>query len=311
MNGLNPYNLTFVDEAGRDLTASINITILDAGTTDTATIYADYNKTAKSNPANAVVTATLDFWSPAATVDVQVEHVALGTKTLLAGVAPTDHRIVFGRNTHILTSAATYTGNLQVDGDTVLGSAGTDTLTVNAAATCASTLAVTGAATFAGAVTLGDAAGDAITVTGTPTFAQTATFTGAIVANGNVTLGNAASDTITVVGTGLCKSAGGVEAAAADDVTWAATASIISKTSGGDAEAVTLGDGTPGQVLVITLAVDGGGDVTVTPTTKTGFVNFVLADAGDTISLMFADATRGWVILGTAGVAAPPVIALS
>lgn len=65
----------------------------------------------------------------------------------------------------------------------------------------ASSLTVTGAATFNGNVALGNAAGDTITVTGTPTFSATATFNGAVVANANVALGDAAGDTVTVNGT--------------------------------------------------------------------------------------------------------------
>ena len=80
----------------------------------------------------------------------------------------------------------------------------------------------------------------------------------------------------------------------------------VSKTTGG-AEALTLADGTPGQVLTITLVVDGGNG-TLTPATKTGFATIVFADAGDGATLKFIDATVGWVIMGLAGVAAPPVI---
>lgn len=80
----------------------------------------------------------------------------------------------------------------------------------------------------------------------------------------------------------------------------------VSKTTGG-VEALTLANGTPGQILTITLVVDGG-DGTLTPATKTGFVTIVFADAKDSAALRFVDSTVGWVLLGTAGVAAPPVI---
>lgn len=80
----------------------------------------------------------------------------------------------------------------------------------------------------------------------------------------------------------------------------------VSKTTGG-AESLTLANGAPGQILTITLVVDGG-DGTITPATKTGFATIVLADAKDSVSLRFIDNTVGWVLLGTAGVTAPPVI---
>jgi hypothetical protein len=95
---------------------------------------------------------------------------------------------------------------------------------------------------------------------------------------------------------------------AADALAIPVTHEVVSKTTGADAEALTLADGSPGQVLVIVLVTDGGGDGTLTPTTATGWATIVFADAGDTVSLKFVDGTVGWVILGSAGVAAPPVI---
>lgn len=100
-------------------------------------------------------------------------------------------------------------------------------------------------------------------------------------------------------------------AVAADALAIPVTAQYVAKTTGADAEALTLADGVAGQVLVICLVTDGGGDGTLTPTTKSGFVSVVLADAGDTVALKFVDATVGWVVLGTAGVAAPPALALA
>lgn len=103
----------------------------------------------------------------------------------------------------------------------------------------------------------------------------------------------------------------GSTTSAADSLAIPVTATAVVKTTGADAEALTLADGVEGQILVITLGTDGGGTGTLTPTTKTGFVSIAFADAGDTASLMFVNSTVGWVILGTAGVAAPPAIALS
>jgi len=85
---------------------------------------------------------------------------------------------------------------------------------------------------------------------------------------------------------------------------------FVSKTTGAGAEALTLADGRPGQLLTISLVVDGGGDGTLTPTTMTGFATIVLADAGDTVTLQFIDSTTGWIIIGSQGVAAPPVITI-
>lgn len=103
----------------------------------------------------------------------------------------------------------------------------------------------------------------------------------------------------------------GSTTSAADSLVIPVTASVVVKTTGADAEALTLADGVEGQIIVITLGTDGGGTGTLTPATATGFVSIAFADAGDTAALMFVNSTVGWVILGTAGVAAPPAIALS
>lgn len=83
----------------------------------------------------------------------------------------------------------------------------------------------------------------------------------------------------------------------------------VAKTTGG-VEALTLADGLPGQRLTISLVADGG-DGTLTPTTKSGFASIVFADAGDTVTLEFVDATVGWVIVGAHGATAQPAVALS
>ena len=97
----------------------------------------------------------------------------------------------------------------------------------------------------------------------------------------------------------------------ADSLAIPITNRYVAKTTGADAEALTLADGEPGQLLSINLTVDGNGDGTLTPTTATGFVAVVLADAGDQVDLEFVDSTIGWIITGATGVAGPPAISLS
>ena len=94
---------------------------------------------------------------------------------------------------------------------------------------------------------------------------------------------------------------------AADSLAIPVTHAYVSKTTGGDAEALTLANGTPGQVLVIHLTTDGGGDGTLTPTTKTGFTTIVFADAGDQAVLLYVDDTIGWILLAYKGLTSPPV----
>lgn len=100
----------------------------------------------------------------------------------------------------------------------------------------------------------------------------------------------------------------GNTAIAADVLPIPVTHRHVSKTTGADAEALTLANGVAGQRLTITLVTDGGGDGTLTPTTTTGFATIVFADAGDAVTLDYIDDTVGWIIVGLAGVAAPPAI---
>jgi hypothetical protein len=94
---------------------------------------------------------------------------------------------------------------------------------------------------------------------------------------------------------------------AADILAIPVTAAYVSKTTGADAEALTLANGERGQLLVISLDTDGGGDGTLTPTTKTGFATIVFADAKDSATLLYVDDTVGWIMLGSKGTAGPPV----
>lgn len=65
------------------------------------------------------------------------------------------------------------------------------------------------------------------------------------------------------------------------------------------ANALTLADGTAGQMKVVVMAVDGG-DGTLTPTTKTGYTSITFNDAGDAVVLQFFT-TLGWMIVANYG----------
>ncbi len=98
-----------------------------------------------------------------------------------------------------------------------------------------------------------------------------------------------------------------IKAVAADVLAIPITHPFVNKTTGGDAEALTLANGIPGQSLVISLVVDGNGDGTLTPVTATNWATIVFADAGDQANLLYIDDTIGWIIMGLNGVSAPPV----
>lgn len=77
------------------------------------------------------------------------------------------------------------------------------------------------------------------------------------------------------------------------------TTSTTKFTSTGSAQALTLADGTDGQIKTILHVVDGGSGV-LTPTTKTGFSTVTFTNAGDTVTLQFVT-TQGWLVIGVNG----------
>lgn len=70
-------------------------------------------------------------------------------------------------------------------------------------------------------------------------------------------------------------------------------------TSTGSGQALTLANGTDGQIKHIIHDVDGGSGV-LTPTTKTGFSTVTFVNAGDSVSLEYVT-TRGWIVIGSYG----------
>ena len=99
-----------------------------------------------------------------------------------------------------------------------------------------------------------------------------------------------------------------VETVAADVLAIPVTHAYVAKTTGADAEVLTLANGKPCQVLVINLTTDGNGDGTLTPATATGWATIVFADAGDQAVLFYVDDDTGWIIFSLTGVAGPPAI---
>lgn len=99
-----------------------------------------------------------------------------------------------------------------------------------------------------------------------------------------------------------------VKTVAADVLAIPVISPYVQKTTGADAEALTLADGVAGQLLCVTLVTDGGGDGTLTPETATDWATIVFADAGDKVWLYYVDDTVGWIILSALGLTAQPVI---
>lgn len=62
---------------------------------------------------------------------------------------------------------------------------------------------------------------------------------------------------------------------------------------------LTLANGTPGQVLTITISeVDSSGTAYLRPTTKTGFLEVFFDAARDSVTLLYVNDTVGWIIIG-------------
>lgn len=74
---------------------------------------------------------------------------------------------------------------------------------------------------------------------------------------------------------------------------------LTSLTTTGAAQALTLANGTVGQIKIISHVVDGGSAV-LTPTTKIGFSTITFTAVGDGVTLIYTAA--GWAIVGDRGV---------
>ena len=81
---------------------------------------------------------------------------------------------------------------------------------------------------------------------------------------------------------------------AADALPVPVTASICHKTSGGDAEALTIVAGTSGQILIIVMIVDGGGTATLSGAQINGSVAF--SEVGHTATLLYTNSK--WNMIG-------------
>ena len=86
-----------------------------------------------------------------------------------------------------------------------------------------------------------------------------------------------------------------VATSAADSLAIPITASIVHKTTGSDAEALTVAAGTQGQLLMIVLTTDGGGTGTIAAS-ATVADTIAFADAEDTAFLLFTNSK--WHFMG-------------
>ena len=81
---------------------------------------------------------------------------------------------------------------------------------------------------------------------------------------------------------------------AADALAVPVTASVCHKTSGADAEALTIVAGTSGQILIFVMIVDGGGTATLSGAQINGSVAF--SEVGHTATLLYTNSK--WNMIG-------------
>ena len=76
------------------------------------------------------------------------------------------------------------------------------------------------------------------------------------------------------------------------------TTNLVTEITTTGADALTLANGSVGQIKIITMIVDGG-DGTLTPTTLAGGTTITFNDVGDGVVLVYG--TAGWVVVGNNG----------
>ena len=104
---------------------------------------------------------------------------------------------------------------------------------------------------------------------------------------GAITVGTSYSNIIT----GSVQSLSGAGAVTLTD--------LITEVTTTGADALTLANGSAGQVKIITMIVDGGNG-TLTPTTLAGGTTITFNDVGDGVVLVYST-TVGWVVVGNNG----------
>lgn len=116
--------------------------------------------------------------------------------------------------------------------------------------------------------------------------------------HGSALLVDASADTVNIGAPMLWnQSAQSLSGAGAVNV----TSQVTNYTSTGASEALTLANGTAGQIKTIIHIVDGGSGV-LTPTTFTGGSTITFTSAGDTVTLYYVNDTYGWTVIGQNGV---------
>ena len=129
----------------------------------------------------------------------------------------------------------------------------------------------------------------ATTTTAATDIAHVVTDMGSTPTNKKITVANLFKTIPTFIGFGDT-----VTTMAADALAVPVTASVCHKTSGADADALTIVAGTSGQVLIIVMIVDGGGTATLSGAQINGSVAF--SEVGHTATLLYTNSK--WNMIG-------------
>ena len=129
----------------------------------------------------------------------------------------------------------------------------------------------------------------ATTTTAATDLAHVVTNMGVTPTNKRITVANLFKTIPTFIGFGDT-----VTTMAADALAVPVTASICHKTSGSDAEALTIVAGATGQVLIIVMIVDGGGTATLSGAQINGSVAF--SEVGHAVTLLYTNSK--WNMIG-------------
>lgn len=124
-------------------------------------------------------------------------------------------------------------------------------------------------------------------------------------ANGAITLTPNGSGKVDIAGPALMSKTESIGAGTGGAIDVVSSISELATDAGGDA--FQLADGTEGQLKFIILKTDGGGDAVITPANPGGYTNITMADAGDSVTLMFTNGK--WYVVGFGGVGAGAVVA--
>ena len=80
------------------------------------------------------------------------------------------------------------------------------------------------------------------------------------------------------------------------------TSAISTIATGAPALPLGLANGTSaGQLKFITMITDGGGTATITPTSLLGYSTIAFNTIGQSVLLLYLDATSGWVVISNQG----------